>query len=486
MKTNKYIKYALSFFWVLGACSDFLDYKDKDKVIPSTFEEYSELIYGDLIHQDAGNSCYNILIMSDDVESCINGNDKDERRQYLNWYRWAEDPQMTPDGVEMIDPAWEFLYHKILMCNVIEREVRTMQDDLEGKKFRLLGEVQTIRAMSYWYLVNMYGEPWRSSEQAKTAMGVPVNTESSILDKTYTRENLAKNYELIETDLKNALENLEKGEKKNTIFRPNKDVARLFLSRIYLEQKRYDEVVTVCTDLLKETQRTIVPMSWLKKNHDNWERNNPIVARDAGSLLFSWWTRNSMPALPPGAVGGFWISSELRNLVTENSNDIRGKSYTFWEESQYSPTKNFNKYKPTESKCYGMNYRLEEAYFNRAEAYIYLGNNDLAMNDLNKVYRERIMNESDPKLEADSEAKALEIFRKEKRKEFCFEDIRWFDIRRWGLAVEHVYHDYNDPAMFVTYILEAESPNYVLPLPRDVQRLNEKIERAQRVQFIVK
>ena len=79
---------------------------------------------------------------------------------------------------------------------MIEEKVNEFEDDAEGMKFRLLGEVQAIRAMSYWYLINMYGEPWRSEEQAKTAMGVPVNTETSIVDKTYVRETLAKNYEL--------------------------------------------------------------------------------------------------------------------------------------------------------------------------------------------------------------------------------------------------------------------------------------------------
>lgn len=486
MIVKKYMICLLSLIFVLGACSDFLDYKDKDKVIPSKLDEYSELVYGELIHKDAGASLYNVLIMSDDVGSCMNGDKSDERREYLNWYSWAENTQITPDGKEKNDPAWEFLYHKILMCNVIEREVSEFEDDLEGVKYRLLGEVQAIRAMSYWYLVNMYGEPWRSEEQAKRALGVPVNVESYIKDKVYQRESLARNYELMEIDLKQALDNLEKGEKKNTVFRPNKDVVRLFLSRIYLEQKRYEDVIEVCGDLLKETNRSVVPLEWMRKNYDNWERENPVVARDAGSLLFSWWTRDAMPALPPGSNAGFWISDELRKAVQENSNDVRGKSYTFWEESNYSPTKVFNKYRAIESKCYGMNYRLEEVYFNRAEAYVYTNRRDLAMADLTLVYRQRILNDPDPQLEASSDEKAIEIFRKEKRKEFCFEDIRWFDIRRWGLSVEHVYHDFNDPSKFVTYVLESESPNYVLPLPMDVQRMNETIERPKRVEAIVK
>ena len=125
-------------------------------------------------------------------------------------------------------------------------------------------------------------------------------------------------------------------------------------------------------------------------------------------------------------------------------------------------------------------------YFNRAEAYLNTNQRDLAMADLTEVYKQRIMNEANPKLEAASDEEAVKIFRKEKRKEFCFEDIRWFDIRRWGLAVEHVYQNINNKEVYETYVLEAESPNYVLSLPMDLQRRNDKIEQAQRVETIVK
>lgn len=480
----KIYKYILPLLLVLGGCSDFLDYKDKDKVIPSNLDEYNELIFGELIAKSSEAVCYNIMIMSDDVGSMVNGNERDYRDDYLSWYNWAKEPQMKKNGDELIDPAWEFFYHKILICNMIEEKVNEFEDDAEGMKFRLLGEVQAIRAMSYWYLINMYGEPWRSEEQAKTAMGVPVNTETSIVDKTYVRETLAKNYELIEADLKSALNNLEKGEVMKTVFRPNKEVIRLFLSRIYLEQKRFDKVITVCSDLLEETSKSVMTLERLRINYDNWTSYDPIISRDATNLLFSWWNRGAVAGfnVTEYSVGKFCVSPDLMAIATENSNDIRGNSYTFWN---YNGTELY-KYKSDYSKCFGMNYRVEEVYFNRAEAYLNTNQRDLAMADLTEVYKQRIMNEANPKLEAASDEEAVEIFRKEKRKEFCFEDIRWFDIRRWGLAVEHVYQNINNKEVYETYVLEAESPNYVLSLPMDLQRRNDKIEQPQRVETIVK
>lgn len=481
MKIGKYI---FPLLLVLSSCNDFLDYKDKDKVIPSTLSEYEELIFGELIAKESGDACYNLMMMSDDMGDVILGSEEDAREDYYSWYSWAKEPQLKKSGDEMIDPAWEFLYHKVIMCNVIEEKVGEIVDDLQGVKFRLLGEVQAIRAMSYWYLVNMYGEPWRSTEQAKTAMGVPVNTETNILNKTYTRERLAINYRLMEEDLMNAIANFEKGEQKNTVFRPNTEIVRLFLSRIYLEQQRYEDVIAVCSDLLESTNKKVMSYERMKISSDNYSTDTPVIHRDGDNLLFSWWNRNTIPGFTYNkyGVGRYCVSQELRDSISKNPDDIRGKTYTFWEYGGQA----LCKYKMVESKCYGMNYRIEEVLFNRAEAYLKMGEKDLALADLTKVYEQRINPSGNRVLEAATDAEAMDIFRREKRFEFCFEDIRWFDIRRWQLRVEHQYHDLNSKDDYQTFILEAGSPNYILSLPMDIQRINFEIEQPERVETIVK
>lgn len=458
------------------SCSDFLDYKDKDKVIPDELVQYSELIGGELIDKSSSSACYNVLLMSDDVGTFIYpyGVGEETRTAYFSWYTWAQETQITPEGDEKIDPAWEFLYHKILMCNVIENDVNAFEDDLDGVKRRLLGEVQAIRAMSYWYLVNMFGEPYRNVEQAKTAMGVPVNMESSIIDKIYERESLQTIYDLMEKDLKSALLNLKAGEQKKTIFRPNQDIVRLFLSRIYLEEKRYDDVIAICDTMLKETTKTIVSLNEMKIYASS---SNAFLNKNNESMLFTWWTRDAISGFNESYNTARYAPSE--DLVALYANgDVRNASNFAWNYD-----KHLMKFNSNYSGCYGMNYRVEEIYFNRAEAYIESGEWQLGMQDLNKIYAQRVENEY---LEAQNVEQARELLRLEKRKEFCFEDIRWFDIRRWGLSVEHKYYDYNNATQYVTYVLEANSPNYILPVPLDVQRRNSLIELPKRVEIKAK
>lgn len=457
------------------SCGDFMEYKDKDKVIPDNLDHYKEFILGELIIKSMGRTGYNLWYMSDDcgsyVPSYVSSYSSDYREDYQSFYFWAKEPQITARGDENIDPAWENFYHKIVVCNVIESDVNELEEDPAMRKYRLLGEVQAIRAISYWYLVNMYGEPWRSEEQAKTALGVPINRERSIMDKLYTRSSLAEVYQLMEEDLKNALKNLEKGEYVHSMFRPGKDVVRLFLSRIYLEQKRWNDVISVCDEALKESSRKIISMSEMRTYADEYK---PMLNKNSNSIIFSWMKRDAnsfSSSLYNSAV--YTMADELKNLYAPE--DARIANYVIansWYKSRIM------KYDAQHSGCFTMNYRIEEFYLNRAEAYIESGVWKKGMIDLNIIYSERV---SGGELQADGVEAARKEMRNEKRREFCFEDIRWFDIRRWGLAVEHEYQSFTVAGESTTYVLDAESPNYVMSLPLDVQRRNFDIKQLERM-----
>jgi hypothetical protein len=66
-----------------------------------------------------------------------------------------------------------------------------------------------------------------------------------------------------------------------------------------------------------------------------------------------------------------------------------------------------------------------------------------------------------------------EMVRKERRRELCFEALRWFDLRRQGIpSVKHVWYTttgYGDPK---TFELEQNDPGYTFPMPESILLTN--------------
>ena len=107
--------------------------------------------------------------------------------------------------------------------------------------------------------------------------------------------------------------------------------------------------------------------------------------------------------------------------------------------------------------------RLSEAYLNRAEAYAQQKEQTDALSDLNTLRRYRIEGYEDVSIT--DEAVLLDEIRLERRRELCFDELRWFDLRRYGMpSISHKYKvtEY-DP--WVVYTLEERDPLYTIPIP---------------------
>ncbi|MEX0314958.1 MAG: RagB/SusD family nutrient uptake outer membrane protein [Allomuricauda sp.] len=78
-------------------------------------------------------------------------------------------------------------------------------------------------------------------------------------------------------------------------------------------------------------------------------------------------------------------------------------------------------------------FRLAEMYLNYAEAQIALGNEDNARNAINTVRARANVNM--PPL-TDSGSDLVQRYRNERRIEFAFENLRWYDITRWQIGSE--------------------------------------------------
>jgi hypothetical protein len=120
----------------------------------------------------------------------------------------------------------------------------------------------------------------------------------------------------------------------------------------------------------------------------------------------------------------------------------------------------------------------DEALLNRAEAYASAGQNALALADLNTYASTRILNYNSTthavtlaKIAAfygttDAKAGLIATILDFKKKEFTQEGLRWFDILRYKLPVQHRVYKVN--GSFETITLTADDPRKLFQLPNQV------------------
>lgn len=149
--------------------------------------------------------------------------------ELLNYSQQAEQGQFFANALLPTNSwnelfLWNEGYSYIYQANAV-LEGLDNAPNLPGEfKNRLRGEVLFIRALSYFYLVNLYGE-----------VPVTVSTDYEI-NRTLVRSETAEVYDLIENDLKEAADLLPQdytfsmGER----IRPNKWAAHALLARVYL------------------------------------------------------------------------------------------------------------------------------------------------------------------------------------------------------------------------------------------------------------
>lgn len=119
--------------------------------------------------------------------------------------------------------------------------------------------------------------------------------------------------------------------------------------------------------------------------------------------------------------------------------------------------------------------RISEAYLNRAEAYAQQKKKTEALADLNKLRRYRIEGYEDADI-AD-EATLLDEIRVERRLELCFDEHRWFDLRRYGMpSISHKYK-VTEFEPWVIYTLQEKDPLYTIPIPRVAFDNNGRLEQ---------
>ena len=152
---KRYIRLLGVLLILFSSCSDFLEEKSQDLIIPKSVKDYREFLFGEAYIRDETQIHTYLDIMTDDVKENIKGSflGGDTRASGYGYYTWQADPEQTVSGVISEDKAWETYYHSILICNITLDNI----GDISGSKAEkedLKAEAYALRAYCYFMLVN--------------------------------------------------------------------------------------------------------------------------------------------------------------------------------------------------------------------------------------------------------------------------------------------------------------------------------------------
>lgn len=306
---------------------------------------------------------YGLSKMTDDLSSFIQ-----EDPLYLN--------NIDASTLE-VNRFWEQAFTDLYAVNAFIEGVSASTQIEEADKEMFLGEACFLRATYYHYLSQFYGDiPYITTTDYKVNSKMFKTPYLTVLD-------------LIEKDLKKALQLLENNYNHPDRIYPNRAVVELVLAKNYLLQKRYDLVEQYAQNIIEN------PLYALETDL------NKVFKRSAHSTLWQMSPNQlstpyfptpealtyTIAFLPPINVA---LSATLLNSFS--SQDLRLQhwikevtngtdSYFYSYKYKYSNFDNIDEF--------SIVFRLEEAYFIKAEALAYQEKVSDAVNVLNEIRTKR-------------------------------------------------------------------------------------------------
>ena len=461
MKQLRLMMLGMLCLFILNGCSDFLEEKSQDEVIPKTVEDYGELLLNYMGYTDVWSVLY---VLSDEtgIEEKVLGAYSDDEDDYRavgikSVFTWQ--PDMWETESVGVNSGYEDTYKLIMGVNAVLDGIDEAIGDQETRD-RVQAEALGLRGFYYFFLVNLYGEPYNYS---KDALGVPLKLTAALVENGIARATVGEIYGQIVEDLEVSSRLFSNLPKRRGDYRINSTTVDILLSRVYLFMERYAEAIAAAdkairtaegltdyTDLPEDTE-FFMPTY----DHSEVEWVYGAVSLEPGMHVFA----------PAKELMAYFEGKEDRREI-------------FWFEDRDSYGLQVNKIVYSYQTIPNNTIRVSEAYLNRAEAYVLseqANKNTLALADLNELRRHRIVGYKDVVIADETEL--LSEIRKERYVELCYEGHRWFDLRRYGMP--SISHDYKarPNLSWVTYTLREKDPLYTLPFPTTVFKNNIQLEQ---------
>jgi hypothetical protein len=452
------------------ACDSYLDVTPDERTTLDSPEKVSELLVNAYCHHSYGMMCFS---MSDNAEDKGSGVILQTNSDAYVWDKIDNIQQDSPTAY------WNSCYKAIANTNEALEFIKSkITKNAKGEEIispeyaPYYGEALVARAYAHFMLVNLWSKTYDPATAASD-MGIPYVTkpEKTVL-VDYKRGTVASVYANIEKDLQEGLPYINDGAYEVAKYHFNTDAANAFASRFYLMKADWEKVIEYSSLVLGTD-----PSSKLRDLNGRYTKmslNETVVQynkADEPSVLLlastaSNWFNNYF------AITRYTMTSRIHNLLFTQRVFVGG-SWALSSAAYGTVNKLMLKWsylfkRQNMNANVGLYYVMtplfstEEVLFNRAEAYAMLNQKANAIADVNFMLSKKIKNYNSARHIATAEK--INLAYKEskvefklnpfynatiqlrdllnciidlKRKEFYYEGHRWFDIRRFNMAVEH-------------------------------------------------
>lgn len=390
----------------------------------------------------------------------------------LNDYQGLNDTWIT-----RISGWWQTMYLSIRNANLVIKNVPAANSLSSADINKFVAEAKFLRAFAYFHLVKNWG-------------GVPLRTETNIMEINVKKSTAAEIYALITSDLIDAESNLP--DVPRLIGTPSKWAAKTLLADVYLFQEMYDKASLKAEEVIASNKYALVPVSttddfqkifgpkvvtsseeifYLRYSHDTNQGNTwPGLMNHPGTGLYG----------KSGVYGVYGLSTNLAYKNWDNNDLRKGQWYPFNIGVGANSLLSKKLIDPeTPALNGGANsitwYRYADVLMIYAEAAGRLNNGPTpeAMEALNKVHRRAYgyvpatASPVDYNLTDYNLATFLNLVLQERGYEFDLEGKRWSDLKRMGKAEEII---------LAIKGKTVTQKNYLWPIPVNEFNFNEALD----------
>lgn len=457
----------LALFFVSMGCSDYLDEAPDERLEVNSLEKIDATLVG--AYQNSRSYRFTD-ICSDNTSLAENVFYEDPIFEDL--YSWSRDFR-NQTHQDSPSAYWVASYGSIANVNLALQALEGLNitSDMQEQADALKGEALIMRSYCHFMLVNLFSKHYDLSS-ASSDLGIPYVTKvENELIVNYERGTVEDVYTKAEKDLLEGIALLEKNSKEvnKNKYRFTYPSVYLYASRFYNFRNRDEEDVNktllYANKAIEAFGGVDVMRPWSDYSSDD-DGTVDVDQQEVGMVQSSYtWTTSGYIYQMTTKVKDDYFSKNPFGKTDERLNISYKTSGNLFIPAFY-----FVRVASVNGKSATDIFPIAEAILNVAEASIRLGDFEKAKEALEVIGRNSYSSYNADELSTDNlkafyeleDAEAwTEYLLFERRNMFLMRGFRWFDIKRYGLDVEHILKGGTKVK------LSEVAPNKDFQIPRD-------------------